>query len=182
MHSPTSPKFPAGRLLGALLLGLGATAVVTRAESPVAVVATSVIAGNYESEGTVVQTDSGYKGPVSLRALLALDFDLAQGTFRHPAIPRIDIRQDSETLAIKSRRTDGSLEWSAEWKRNGGFEATSDGAKLLLRSKTNRDDLFMFTLSTVNAGGAIAVKIEKIEASKFGPVGREVGTFLFLRK
>jgi hypothetical protein len=166
--------------LAAALLGL---AGIVRADQPVAAVPlASSIAGVYESEGSVVAADSSYRGPVSLRALLALDFDLPQGTLRHTEIPTIQIRQEVESLVIRTRRANGELEWSAEWRRNGGFEATDDGVKLLLRSKQNRDDLFMFTLSPVHERTALAVKIQKIEASKFGPVGREVGTFLFLRK
>jgi hypothetical protein len=163
-----------GRLLGALAFVVLALAAA-RADS------VASVAGSYESEGTVVQADSGYNGPVSLRALLALDFDLAQGSLRHPSIAKVDVRQDLSTLAIRTRKAGGELEWSAEWKRNGGFEATKDGVKLLFRGKQNRDDVYMFTLTTVNDGGALTVKIEKIEASKFGPVGRNVGTFLFLR-
>lgn len=171
------------RLLCALAVGLISLAGTASADLPVATVPlASSVAGVYESEGSVVQAESGYNGPVSLRALLALDFDLAQGTLRHTDIPWIQIRQEVESLVIRTRRTGGELEWSAEWKRNGGFEATNDGVKLLLRAKNNRDDLFMFTLTPVHERAALAVKIQKIEASKFGPVGREIGTFLFLRK
>lgn len=171
------------RLLGALAAGLVGWAGTASADLPTASVPlASSITGLYESEGSVVHTDSGYDGPVSLRALLALDFNLAQGTLQHTGIPWIQIRQEVDSLVIRTRRTGGELEWSAEWKRNGGFEATDDGVKLLLRAKQNRDNLYMFTLTPIKERTALAVKIQKIEASKFGPVGREVGTFLFLRK
>jgi hypothetical protein len=141
---------------------------------------TSVV-GIYESEGSVVHAESGHEGPVSLRALLALDFDLAQGAARHPEITRVDIQHDVSTLTIRTLKAKGEVEWSAEWKRNGGFEATKDGVKLLVRGKRNRDDLFMFTLSLINQDAALLVKIERIEPGRVGPIGKPVGTFLFLR-
>lgn len=140
------------------------------------------VAGTYEAEGTAVQAAGGYTGPVSLRALLALDFDLAQGSLRHPDITAVEVEQEEWNLWIRTRNSAGAVEWSAGWQRNGGFEATKDGVKLLLRAKPGADDFFMFTLSPVNEGAALAIKVEQIEATKFGPTGKEVGTFLFLRR
>lgn len=159
----------------ALLSLFSALALPALRAAPVAV------AGSYEAEGTVVQNGSGYTGPVSLRALLALDFDLAQGSLRHPDITAVEIEQEEWNLWIRTRHANGAVEWSAGWARNGGFEATKDGVKLLLRAKPGAADFFMFTLSPVNDGAALAVKVEKIEATKFGPTGKEIGTFLFLR-
>lgn len=164
------------RLPLSLLVLLAGVAVTALRAAPV------VVAGTYECEGTVVHAEPAYAGPVSLRALLALDFDLAQGSLRHPDITAVEIEQEEWNLWIRTRNAAGAVEWSAGWQRNGGFEATKDGVKLLLRAKPGADDFFMFTLSPVNDGAALAVKVEKIEATKFGPTGREIGTFLFLRR
>ena len=139
-------------------------------------------AGVYECTGTVIHTDSGYDGPVSLRALLALDFDLAQGAVRHPDIAAVEIEQEKWNLWIRTKTARGTVEWSAGWSRNGGFEPTADGVKLLLRSRPGAGNLFMFTLSSVKEGTALAVKVERIEATNFGPAGKEIGTFLFMGK
>lgn len=140
------------------------------------------IAGVYECEGTVVQTASGYAGPVSLRALLALDFDLPQGSLRHPDITAVEIEQEERHLRIRTRNAGGIVEWSADWSRNGGFEATKDGVKFLLRAKAaGTDGLFMFTLSPVKDGAAMLAKVEQIQTAKLGPAAKEIGSFLFLR-
>lgn len=174
---PRSTLLPTARgfLRHAAFFALVCLALLTLNAAPVS------IAGAYESEGTVVQTASPYAGPVSLRALLALDFDLAQGSLRHPDVTAVEIEQEEWNLWIRTRDAKNAVEWSAGWQRNGGFEATDTGVKLLLRPKPGASDLFMFTLSPINDGAALTVRVEKIEATKFGPVGKEIGTFLFLR-
>lgn len=168
------------RGVAALLRLLGLFAVASLA-LPALPAAPAPAAEVYECTGTVVHAESGYDGPVSLRALLALDFDLAQGAARHPDITAVEIEQEKWNLWVRTKTARGGVEWSAGWSRNGGFEPTADGVKLLLRPRPGADDLFMFTLSRVNQGGALAVKVERVEATKFGPAGKEIGTFLFLR-
>src|SRR5688572_31090803 len=51
------------------------------------------VTGTYENEGSIVETDSDYKGSVSLSGLLGLELDLAQGLLRHAEVARVEIEQ-----------------------------------------------------------------------------------------
>lgn len=161
-------------LAAALALLLGAVASVSAAPAV-------SVAGTYDSEGTTVQTESGYDGPVSLRGLLALDFDFAGGVRLHSDITAIEIAQDEKQFSIRALKEDAKPEWSAKWLRNGGFEATPDGVKFLIRPARKEEHFFMFTASLLNNGAALLIKIERIQSSPTGPVGAPIGTFLFLR-
>jgi hypothetical protein len=139
------------------------------------------VGGVYESAGTVVEATPAYAGPVSFRALLGLELDLALGAQQTANITAVEIEQQEKKLVIRTRDDTGRVEWSAEWRRNGAFEATPDGVKLLLRAKRYGEDFFMFTLSPVNEGGALTVRVERIRTTTQGPTAQPVGTFLFLR-
>lgn len=166
------PAFP--RFLALLLLfsGLGLTAL--RA-APVDV------GGTYEGEGRTVLAEPAYDGSVSLRALLALEFDHARGLRSHGGIAKVEVVQEERSLKITTKNADGRQEWTGEWARNGGFQATEEGVKFLIRTKREGGELFMFTLSPAADGAAMTVKIQRIENTNLGPVGFDVGTFLFLR-
>lgn len=171
---PPTMRLP---LLPLLVLGL-----LGAASSAVAAPELAYVAGNYESVGTVAHAESGYDGPVSLRSLLALDFDLAEGVRRNPDIARIEIIQEQQRLLVRSRRANGKIEWTGEWGRDGGFEATIEGVKLLLRSRRHDAQLHMLTLSTIKEGTILLVKVEQITLHPTGgPTAKPVGTFVFLR-
>jgi len=140
------------------------------------------VGGLYENEGTAVQTETGYTGPVALRALLAADFDFARGLTVNPDVQAIEVIQKERLFEIRALKEKGAVEWSAEWQRNGGFEATDTGLKFLLRTKRKDDDFFMFTLSPLNDGAILQVQIDLIHATTFGPQRKDQGTFIFLRK
>lgn len=137
--------------------------------------------GTYEGEGTVVTAKPAYDGPVSLRALLALEFDHARGLKAHGGIAKVEIVQAERSLKIVTRNAAGRQEWSDEWTRNGGFQATEDGVKFLIREKRAGGEVFMFTLAPAANGNAMSVRIQRIENTMTGPLGHDVGTFLFLR-
>lgn len=139
------------------------------------------VSGVYESAGTVVEATPAYDGPVSLRALLGLELDLALGAQQTANITAVEIEQEEKKLVIRTKDDTGRVEWSGEWRRNGAYEPTKDGVKLLLRAKRSGEDFFMFTLSPVNEGAALAVKVERIRPTARGPIADPVGTFLFLR-
>ena len=139
------------------------------------------IAGTYEGEGTVVMAKPEYSGTVSLRALLALEFDHARGLKAHGGIAKVEIIQEERSLKVITRNAEGRQEWTGEWTRNGGFQATEDGVKFLIRAKREGGDVFMFTLAPAADGNAVSVMIQRIETTMTGPLGYEVGTFLFLR-
>jgi hypothetical protein len=139
------------------------------------------IAGTYEVEGTAVMAKPAYDGPVSLRALLALEFDHARGLKAHGGIAKVEIGQEERSLKIATKNAQGRQEWSDEWTRNGGFEATENGVKFLIREKRVGGEVFMFTLTPAADGKAMSVMIQRIETTMTGPLGYEVGTFLFLR-
>lgn len=169
MNRPTLLRLPA-----ALLLFSGFTLSVLRA-APVD------ISGNYEAEGRVVLAEPAYDGPVSMRALLTLDFDHTRGLRAHGGITKVEIVQEERSLKITTRDADGRQEWTGEWTRNGGFQATEEGVKFLIRTKREGGELFMFTLSPAAEGAAISVKVQRIENTNLGPVGFDAGTFLFMR-
>ncbi|HEX2860361.1 MAG TPA: hypothetical protein VHN79_01925 [Lacunisphaera sp.] len=139
------------------------------------------LSGTYESEGSIIETTSDYAGPVSLRALLALELDLALGAKKHADISRIEIEQKDRTFTIRTRDEKNAVEWTGRWERNGGYEATPEGVKILLRPSRASADLFMFTLTTIKDGAVLMVEVQRVEPGKFGPLGKPVGKFLFLR-
>lgn len=139
------------------------------------------LTGTYESEGSIVESEGDYSGPVSLRALFGLDLDLAAGSIQHAEITRVEIEQRDRTFTVRTRHSNGSVEWSGTWERNGGYEPTKEGVKILLRHARFGDDFFMFTLSSMKDGEVLLVNVQRIQASKFGPIGKPVGQFLFLR-
>jgi hypothetical protein len=143
--------------------------------------AVPTVTGTYESEGSIVETDSDYSGPVSLRALFGLNLDLAAGSIEHAAITRVEIEQRDRTFTVRTKDARGALEWSGTWERNGGYEPTADGVKILLRHARFGDDFFMFILSPLKDGEVLLVDVQRIQAGKFGPTGKPVGKFLFLR-
>lgn len=137
--------------------------------------------GIYEGEGTVVMAKPAYDGPVSLRALLALEFDHERGLKAHGGIAKVEIVQAERSLKIVTKNTEGRQEWSDEWTRNGGFQATDEGVKFLIREKRAGGEVFMFTLAPAADGAAMSVRIQRIENTMTGPLGHDVGTFVFLR-
>jgi hypothetical protein len=139
------------------------------------------VGGVYENAGTVVEATPAHDGPVSLRALLSLELDLTLGAHRTANITAVEIEQEDRKLVIRTKDDTGRVEWSGEWRRNGAYEPTKEGVKLLLRTKRQDEDFFMFTLSPVNEGAALAVKVERIRTTARGPTAEPVGTFLFLR-
>jgi hypothetical protein len=169
MNRPAIP-----RSLALLLLFSGLALSAVRA-APVSV------AGVYEGEGTVVMAQPEYSGMVSLRALLALDFahDLALRTYGTHL--KVEIVQEERRLKIHTKDAKGRHEWTGEWTRNGGFQATEAGVKFLIRSKRQGGDVFMFTLAPAADGAAMTVQIQRIEHTVTGPLGHDIGTFLFLR-
>lgn len=139
------------------------------------------VGGVYESAGSVVEATPTHDGPVSFRALLGLELDLTLGSHQTANITAVEIEQEEKKLVIRTKDDTGRVEWSGEWRRNGAYEPTRDGVKLLLRAKRHGEDFFMFTLSPVNEGTALAVKVERIRPTVRGPTAEPVGTFLFLR-
>jgi hypothetical protein len=139
------------------------------------------VAGEYEGEGTVVMAKPAYDGAVSLRALLALEFDHARGLKAHGGMAKIEIVQEERSLKIHAKDAKGRAEWTGEWTRNGGFQATEDAVKFLIRSKREGGEVFMFTLAPASDGAAMTVQVQRIENTMTGPLGHDVGTFLFLR-
>lgn len=181
MTRPASPSLvpsPFGlirRFTAGLVLLLGLSAGVVPAE------AVAWIGGVYESAGTVVEATPPYNGPVSLRALLGLELDLALGAQQTTNVTTVEIEQGEKKLVIRTKDDTGRVEWSGEWRRNGAYEATPDGVKLLLRAKRHGEDFFMFTLSPVNEGAALTVRVERIKSTTLGPASQPIGTFLFLK-
>ncbi len=139
------------------------------------------VGGRYDAEGTVVMAQPAYDGPVSLRALLALDFDHARGVKAHGGVTAFEITQEERKLRIQTRTAEGRVEWTGEWTRNGGFEATESGVKFLIRAQRLADGMFLFTLNPASDGAALTVRIQRVENSLTGAVGHDVGTFIFLR-
>lgn len=139
------------------------------------------IGGAYEGQGMAVMTEPAYEGPVSMRALLSLDFDYPRGLRAHGGVTRVEFVQEERSLKIITRDADGRQEWTAEWNRNGGFQATAEGVKFLIRTKPTGGQLYMFTLNPASEGAAMTVKIQRVENTTRGPIGYDVGTFLFLR-
>jgi hypothetical protein len=163
------------------ITGLLTLAVLCLASAPLRASDVSVT-GTYESEGSIVETVTDYTGPVSLRALLGLELDLALGFNLHREIPRVEIEQRDRTFTIRTKNAKGDTEWSAVWERNGGFEPTKEGGvKMLLRAPRFGDDFFMFTLSTMKNGTVLLVEVQRVQSTNFGPKGKPVGKFLFLR-
>lgn len=139
------------------------------------------VAGTYEAEGTVVMAKPAYEGTVAMRALLSLEFNHARGRQAHGGIAGFEIVQEERSLKIITKNADGRIEWTGEWTRNGGFQATEEGVKFLIRAKRPSDEVFMFTLSPASNGAAMTVQIQRIENTMTGPLGHDVGVFLFLR-
>lgn len=140
------------------------------------------IAGIYENEGAVIESASPYRGPVSLRALLELEFDHALGVLQHAHINRVEINQRDDSLRLDLFDDSDLNHWHGRWRNNGGFEANAESVKFLLRAPQQRDDLFLFTVTPVNAGAALLVRVQFVHASTFGPSGTEVGLFYFARR
>ncbi len=164
-----------------VLLGLIAPAVacVAALSLPAAVPS---LTGDYDSEGSVVESESGYSGTVSLSALLSLQLDLAAGSIEHGSVARVEIEQRDRTFTVRTKDTDNKQVWTGTWERNGGYEPTEQGVKILLRHARFGDDFFMFILSPINDGAALLVDVQRIQASRFGPTGKPFGKFLFLRR
>jgi hypothetical protein len=176
MNAPsTFSPFGSGLFRSLAALAVACLAVSALRAAPVSV------AGNYEGEGTVVSAKPAYDGAVSLRALLALEFDHARGLKAHGGIAQVEIVQAERSLSIHTKNSEGRLEWTGEWTRNGGFQATNEEVKFLIRAKRGGDEVFMFTLTPASNGAALTVKIQRIENTMTGPLGHDVGVFLFLR-
>jgi len=103
------------------------------------------------------------------------------GSVEHASVARVEIVQRDRSLTLRTKDTDKKQVWTGTWERNGGYEPTPDGVKILLRHARFGDDFFMFTLTTINDGTALLVDVQRIQATKFGPVGKPFGKFLFLR-
>jgi hypothetical protein len=182
MRPPQSLPFfpPAVHRSSARLLFLLLLANVL-AFAPLRAASVPSVTGTYENEGSIVETDSDYKGTVSLSGLLGLEFDLAQGLLRHAEVARVEIEQRDQSFVIRTKNARGEKAWTGRWERNGGYEPTKDGVKILIRPRSGGDDFFMFTLSPIKDGEVLLVEIQRVQASKFGPTGKPVGKFLFLR-
>lgn len=162
-------------------LSLLVTLVITGFALPALHAAPVSVAGSYEAEGTVVTAKPAYDGPVAMRALLSLEFNHARGRQAHGGIAGFEVVQEERSLKIITKNADGRVEWTGEWTRNGGFQATEEGVKFLIRAKRPSDEVFMFTLTPASNGAAMTVQIQRIENTMTGPLGHEVGVFLFLR-
>jgi hypothetical protein len=173
--SLSAPWTSSGRHL-VLLLAVTLTAPGLLRAAPVS------IAGSYENEGTVIASASAYRGPVTLRGLLGLEFDHALGVLRHAHISRVEINQRDDSLRIDLFDDWDQNDWHGRWRNNGGFEANADGVKFLLRSVQHREELILFTVTPVNAGAALLVRVQFVHASMFGPSGTEIGVFYFARR
>lgn len=139
------------------------------------------VAGVYENEGLVIATESAYRGPVSLRALLGLEFDHALGVLQHAAVSQVKIDQRDDSLLVRLLDDRGTVDWHGRWRDNGGFEADAECVKFLLRAPQSHEDVFLFTLTPVHSGAGLLVRVQFVHATTFGPGGTPVGEFLFLR-
>ena len=158
-------------LLSALLL----LAALRLSAAPVSV------AGVYENEGLVIAAEPPYRGPVTLRALLGLEFDHALGVLQHAAVSQVEISQRTDSLLVRLLDERGAVDWHGRWRDNGGFEANAECVKFLLRAPQDREDVFLFTLTPVHSGAGLLVRVQFVHATTFGPGGTPVGEFLFLR-
>lgn len=140
------------------------------------------VAGVYENEGLVIAAAPPYRGPVTLRALLGLEFDHALGVLQHAAVSQVEISQRADSLLVRLRDERGAVDWHGRWRDNGGFEADTESVKFLLRAPEDREDVFLFTLTPANAGAALLVRVQYVHASTFGPSGTELGLFYFARR
>jgi hypothetical protein len=140
------------------------------------------VSGVYENAGTLVGPASPAEaGPISLQGLLGLEFDYALTRTLHDQVDRVVVKQAELTFTIECKDRDGATTWSGRWQLNKGYGMEGDRVKLLFRSKRYPDDGFYFTLNTLNEGKLLAVDVQRINSTWFGPVLKPVGTFLFNR-
>lgn len=140
------------------------------------------VAGVYENEGSVIAAESSYRGPVTLRALLGLEFDHALGVLQHAAVSQVEISQRTDSLLVRLLDERGAVDWHGRWRDNGGFEANAECVKFLLRAPQDREDVFLFTLTPVHSGAGLLVRVQFVHATTFGPSGTELGLFYFARR
>lgn len=156
--------------LGCLMIALTATA---RAVD---------VSGIYENAGNRVGASAPAEaGPISFQGLLGLEFDYALTRALHSQVDRVVVRQADNTFTIECKDRDGATTWSGQWKINEGYGFENDCVKLLLRSRRYPNDGFFFALSPAADGQLLLLEVQRVNSTWFGPVPKQVGTFLFHR-
>lgn len=141
------------------------------------------LSGEYEDKGTAVpgKADTGPQ-EVSLHALLSLEFDPAAGVGIRADSSYVEITQEQSTLTFRVFDRDGT----ATWRSRSPFRigVTIEGPHLLVRMSDPRfgDDSFDFILQPVADNRLLQVRVVRHQATPFGPVARDVGTYLFPRR
>ncbi len=141
------------------------------------------LSAEYEDKGTAVP---GKADPapqeVSLHALLSLEFDPAAGLAIRADSSHVEITQDQSTLTFRVFDRDGT----ATWRSRSPFRigVTIEGPHVLVRMSDPRfgDDAFDLILQPVADNRLLQVRVVRHQATPFGPVARDVGTYLFARR
>jgi len=138
------------------------------------------LSGTYENFGSMVNPATDAEaGTISLQGLFSQEFDYKLTRAQHAYVDQVVVKQTSDQITIECRDTDGKLTWGGHWKRDAGYNAKDGQVDLIVRSKRNKDDSYLFSFSTVSDQHLLVVTVNLMQATVFGPVAKPLGTFLF---
>ena len=140
------------------------------------------VSGTYEAAGKVLsQPDGPAGGPVSLRALLALEFDHERAAVIHEATVRVKLEQAARSFRIKCLDGEGAATWQHEWKLHEGYDSDKEKVRLLLRYPTKEEPGLLFLLRLGERNELLTVEIQRVTHAWYGAAFKPAGTFYFLR-
>ena len=119
--------------------------------------------------------------PVSLQALLTLEFDSELAGPQYSPASRVEITQTDTYFRIFCKNSDGSETWTGQWKMGEGYGTEAGKVKLVFRSKRHEPDDFLFLLGSTGKDRMLVVEVQRITPTSFGPVAKLQGLFVFER-
>ncbi len=140
------------------------------------------VSGIYTDAGNTAPSDSQRAAvPVSLQALLGLEFDSDLASPAYSPASRVEITQTDTFFRIICRDPFGAETWSGQWKVGQGYGIEEGRVKLVFRSKRHEPDAFLFLLGPAGEGALLVVEVQRVTPTSFGPGATLQGLFVFER-
>jgi hypothetical protein len=119
--------------------------------------------------------------PVSLQALLTLEFDRNLAGPQFSPASRIEITQTDTFFRIICKDSFGAETWTGQWKMGQGYGTEDGKVQLIFRSKRHEPDDFLFLLGSTGKDKMLVVEVRRITPTAFGPAAKLQGMYVFER-
>jgi hypothetical protein len=119
--------------------------------------------------------------PVSLQALLTLEFDRDLAGPQFSPASRIEITQTDTFFRIICKDPFGAETWTGQWKMGQGYGTEDGRVHLIFRSKRHEPDDFLFVLNSTGPDKLLVVEVQRITPTSFGPAAKLQGMYVFER-